>query len=617
MADWMRRLPAAVLLLVAGCTPVVVAPPHAAFNAAPARPTIDQELRSDPRAFFTGVARARGLAPRAEVPVMLDDERAFWSAFQERARRAAPPVDVDTRPFYLAFDFRSQSAPSTTSSTASVLDEQLVGFYDPFARMAHVRATKMSSTKSDDEMRFIVAHELGHALQDQTFGLPRPSGRGVDDAQLAYNAVVEGDASIAALGYLASTHRKPLRRLLTRASDFIREGTWAREIATDARSAALRSAPADERERLAFPYTSGFTFMSDLYRTGGFDLMNRAFASPPVSTEQVLHPEKYLSGEGPIPVKVPAVPRGWRPLNAGHMGELLTGAVLRQCGAGADAAAGWGGDTYALVERDGSSLALLWSTVWDDENAARAFEDGLGKVVTCWGTSMKQFGAYHISPATVIKRDGARVAFVRGLDEKAAEQAARGLLTLPEARPAAVPPFGPIHVVPAKPKRSATKGLFVGPSYVNDWLGLSVPIPPEFSRRVGTEGSSLSISRPAPSFALGYLAVSDDLVSAESYLHDDSEFLTAFRADAPNLQLVFAGARSLTFPIGPGVERTWTVPYRPAGVRLITIPICNNNGAYIVAQAWSDLEAYQRLDEWLSFMRRTSADPPVCDEVDP
>ena len=59
------------------------------------------------------------------------------------------------------------------------------------------------------------------------------------------------------------------------------------------------------RESLLFPYTGGLTFTQRLHGAGGWEAVNDAFAKPPASTEQILHPEKYDSGEAPLEVDLP------------------------------------------------------------------------------------------------------------------------------------------------------------------------------------------------------------------------------------------------------------------------------------------------------------------------
>ena len=123
--------------------------------------------------------------------------------------------------------------------------------------------------------------------------------------------------------------------------------------------------------QLLFPYTGGMTFVQELRRRAGgrwtlVDLADRT--RPPDSTEQVLHPDKYLRVEEPLPVALNVHPGpGWRRAAAGVWGEWATGELV-----GSQAAAGWGGDRYELWERGGQRrLVMRWR--WDTRRDAREF----------------------------------------------------------------------------------------------------------------------------------------------------------------------------------------------------------------------------------------------------
>src|SRR3954469_16974496 len=95
---------------------------------------------------------------------------------------------------------------------------------------------------------------------------------------------------------------------------------------------------------LLFSYVYGEKFVTRLRSVaGGWKLVNYALrVRPPSSTEQIIHPEKYLVNEKPVPVRL-HVPRGWRPLAHGTIGEFDTDEVLKLVvsdGAAGDAAAG-------------------------------------------------------------------------------------------------------------------------------------------------------------------------------------------------------------------------------------------------------------------------------------
>jgi hypothetical protein len=123
--------------------------------------------------------------------------------------------------------------------------------------------------------------------------------------------------------------------------------------------------------QLLFPYTGGMAFVQELVRRAGgrwilVDLADRT--RPPDSTEQVLHPEKYLRVEEPLPVSLGMrLGAGWRRAASGVWGEWATSELV-----GEEAAAGWGGDRYELWQGPGGDvLAMRWR--WDTHRDAREF----------------------------------------------------------------------------------------------------------------------------------------------------------------------------------------------------------------------------------------------------
>ena len=182
----------------------------------------------------------------------------------------------------------------------------------------------------------VLAHELTHALEDQRFGLSEPDEVS-DDRALAELALAEGTATSVMTEYA--------RRHL---SLFDLAGS---ALGLDTGTGAV---PDFLVEQLGFAYFRGAAFVERLYSAaGGWNVVNIALrGNPPASTEQVLHPHKYLLGERPLPVTLEGVPGAqWRPASGGSLGEFATGQLLR-LGVGEegarDAAAGWGGDRYAL-----------------------------------------------------------------------------------------------------------------------------------------------------------------------------------------------------------------------------------------------------------------------------
>ena len=145
-------------------------------------------------------------------------------------------------------------------------------------------------------------------------------------------------------------------------------------------SPELAQAPRIIGETLGWEYNAGLGFAFRLYLENGFDTINEAFDDPPRSTEQIIHPEKYLAGETPHPVELPdlaaALGNNWSLHDTGVLGELLTNVYLDTFLAdqvARDAAEGWGGDRYVLLKNDEAATLLALRFSWDTPADAAEF----------------------------------------------------------------------------------------------------------------------------------------------------------------------------------------------------------------------------------------------------
>jgi hypothetical protein len=244
----------------------------------------------------------------------------------------------------------------------SVFDEQVAGYYDP--KDGRLRVVEGPGLENPASAEIILAHELTHALEDQVFRLRLDDATGGDDAALAYLALVEGTATALMFEY-ASQHLS---------GEELLSGLLASAFAPPL------DIPPFLQAQLLFPYEAGHAFAQEVHRAAGgrWTLLDAALRlRPPVSTEQVLHPDKYLAFEEPERVRVrarAALGEGWRRIAAGSLGEWQTMQLLRRAGvAGArDAAAGWGGDRYETWSGPaGEALVVRWR--WDTAADRREF----------------------------------------------------------------------------------------------------------------------------------------------------------------------------------------------------------------------------------------------------
>src|SRR5205085_2660255 len=140
---------------------------------------------------------------------------------------------------------------------------------------------------------------------------------------------------------------------------------------------SLDTAPLAIREALIFPYKNGLSFVAALRRRNPWSAVDAAFAKPPKSTEQIMHPERYLADDAPGPVEIdaPAALPGYKLAHSTVWGELGFSLLLRSLGVdpatAATAAEGWGGDRAVVFARPNEHRANkavgIARTEWDSE----------------------------------------------------------------------------------------------------------------------------------------------------------------------------------------------------------------------------------------------------------
>ena len=256
-----------------------------------------------------------------------------------------------------------------------VLTDQIAGLYDPKGREFYI-----ADWIPVDEQKEVMAHELTHALEDQSFHIDSwiKAARPNDDAELARDSVSEGSAMAAMVDYdLEDMHRSV--RDLPDVSTLIQ----ASAVGEMDKEPKLSKAPIYIRDSLIFPYLAGVTFTQQFLKAhDGWQDLHLIFEHPPVSTQQIMHPDKYLAKVQPVPIKLAdwkaVAPADWKLLEENVMGEFGVEEVLKQF-LGEDAAKltspGWTGDRYAVFE-DGKAKTLPIVFIVDmdnEEDAARFF----------------------------------------------------------------------------------------------------------------------------------------------------------------------------------------------------------------------------------------------------
>lgn len=295
----------------------------------------------------------------------------------------------------------------------NTLSGAVIGQYRPQDKTMYL--VREDETPVGPETKIVLAHELTHALQDQHFDLEALTDKvkDHDDRTLALRALFEGDASIV--------------ELLYERDKIDGEEAAALKSSRSQEPQALSTAPFILQEELKFPYVEGFFFIIELWQQGGFAAIDAAYANPPVSTEQILHPDRYLAREAPVDLGLPDLVSifgpAWRQSYANVMGELELRILVEQftnSSVAGRAADGWGGDGFAILEGPDDRVAFVMDSAWDTERDAQEFQEAFALSLdrrfgpervtladeagrTLWGTPVGVIG---------ISRAGARLAVV-------------------------------------------------------------------------------------------------------------------------------------------------------------------------------------------------------------
>jgi len=247
-----------------------------------------------------------------------------------------------------------------------LLGEQVIGYYDPATKVLYVVSDTSGGRASMVEIT--VAHELVHALQDQYFNLDSlQKERDDNDRLTAAQAVMEGQATYEQMStMLGGDLGVRMPGGWDRVREMIRENQTAMPV--------FASAPMLLQETLLFPYLSGAEFM---HRFKNAKTGKPPWQPIPVSTEQVLHFDKYQAGELPVKVELPPLLAGTK-VYENNLGEFETRLFLYQAlqdlGTAARSAGGWGGDRFMVTNLPGGA-GIVWVTVWDTPIDGGEFRD--------------------------------------------------------------------------------------------------------------------------------------------------------------------------------------------------------------------------------------------------
>ena len=317
------------------------------------------------------LTKISGMPLRHPVPCDFISKEKIKDFLNQRVKDVAKPEDLRAEELTLKKFGLVPADFDLAKNTIELLTEQAAAFYDYDRKKLFITDTTSSETQEP-----VLAHEIAHAIADQNFNLAKfiKAGRKSDDGSTARLAVMEGQATWLMSELLARKMGQSLKdspALLAMMSGANETGAGQFPV--------FDNSPLYLRLTLIFPYTKGMLFQNAVYNRDGQKGFAEVFLKPPVSTQQILHPEKYFSGVKPTEPALPQpkLPKGYKSLVGGSLGELEHTVLLEQYSGKAlasELAPHWRGCVFNLLEnKKEGRLVLLYAVEWDNEDAARQY----------------------------------------------------------------------------------------------------------------------------------------------------------------------------------------------------------------------------------------------------
>ncbi len=401
----MKPTPRSVLsilccFLLLGATALTAQEPKAESQKKPPKkisPAEREELFQSVDQILKWVSRDTGLPIKSEIKRELStrdevqkyvEERMNEDDDQKRMERSELvlkkfgllPRDFNLRPFMI-----------------ELLRDQVAGFYDSKRKTVH-----LLDWIEADSQKPVLAHELTHALQDQSVDLdqwvkdarerakkaadPETAETELDEMISARAALLEGQGMAVLVDYILEPQGRTLLD-----SPLLVEQLKVSMTSTQG-SAVLESAPLLLRESLVFPYRDGLSFVQALLMNGGSKKAYvQALQEPPRNTRDILSPESYLKNQSVPTMRIPVLEKelgkGYEKYDVGSIGQFDIVLFAKQFSSNVDArelSAAWRGGFYYSAVKKGAEkkpamttadLGVVYLSRWASPAMAQRFAD--------------------------------------------------------------------------------------------------------------------------------------------------------------------------------------------------------------------------------------------------
>lgn len=348
--------------------------------------TDEEQLRQWTKEVLIDIARIRGLQPKAAVEVKLGSQKAIEAFVLDRFKKENTSQRLLATQKTLAKLGLIPSTMNLERFLTELYTEQIGGYYDQYKKVLY-----LADWIPAEFQKPVMAHELMHALQDQYFDLSNLINplSDANDAHMAKMALVEGEGTAVMFEYLLSPQGINL-------GDFpdlkILMLEQLKSQLTLIPTLKFDQVPNVIKDNLLFPYIYGLSFIQAVRKNYPWERVSAIYKDLPTSTEQIMHPEKYLSHrDNPVDIKLnysmlqEIIGADWREADRDVLGEFNLYVLLKEFIPEAEAvkaSEGWGGDRYLLLEnRSNGSLAWIFLSLWDNEKEAEEFYISAEKLI--------------------------------------------------------------------------------------------------------------------------------------------------------------------------------------------------------------------------------------------
>jgi hypothetical protein len=337
------------------------------------------------------VEKVRGRRFERAVPASEIDAAELKKVLRSKVAESFPAPPDDTLRTLVALGL-IQETPNLLDRLVDFYASQVIAFYDPEPRRFYVvrgadKALRKEGAGDEEDIegiagmadaagmseKLIFAHELTHALQDESLKLDRrlKDLKENGDRALALESLLEGEATLVMVRVVLAGMPGADESAEEMLGPLLSAGALER-------SGVPKDIPDYFVEQLFFPYTEGTAFVRRVVKSKGWAGVDRLWKNPPMSSSEILHEGPgFVPAENLLPGNSERLsPSGFHFLYADTLGEWTLRFLLRRSLAEdqADgAASGWRGDRIVFFAA-GRTIAYLWRTRFDSPASAERFE---------------------------------------------------------------------------------------------------------------------------------------------------------------------------------------------------------------------------------------------------